>query len=296
MSEKQYKSPLVSCIHCREVKSAKGILSHFFTAHTEEGKQHITRAIELSISATKEANMNKYNLSNQSYDLNPKKCKECNTNLLYKQKKNSFCSHSCATTHSNNLRYLNGYTLSELAKDKLRIAASNTYTNISQCVICNKFFSGIRKSCSVECKKLLLAEVGSKGGKASNLKRCKRSKAEIKLYELCMELDKDILHNKPIVDKWDCDIFLPKYNLCIMWNGPWHYQEMGLYNHNLNKVQTRDAYKVNLFKDSGYNVLIYEDKYYTPESAFAHIKSIVGLPGDDPGTSHLSSEYSTNMS
>jgi hypothetical protein len=36
--EDKYLSPLVSCLECREIKSSKGIFSHFIAAHTEAGK------------------------------------------------------------------------------------------------------------------------------------------------------------------------------------------------------------------------------------------------------------------
>lgn len=40
----KYLSPLVSCLTCREVKSAKGIFSHIIAAHTQEGKATVIKA------------------------------------------------------------------------------------------------------------------------------------------------------------------------------------------------------------------------------------------------------------
>ena len=40
----QYNSPLVSCIVCREIKSAKGIFSHFMGTHTIAGNEKLINA------------------------------------------------------------------------------------------------------------------------------------------------------------------------------------------------------------------------------------------------------------
>lgn len=290
----QYKSPLASCLTCREVKSAKGIFSHFIVAHTKAGYDRVSKPKPNNkggIAAAKKASSIR-----KEYNLNPVICGICNNSHSYDARNNKFCSHSCAATYTNAQRRLDGWKMPESAKAKLRIAKTLDYTKISQCAVCSKFFPGRKKSCSIMCRKVLLSDAGAIGGKASNLVRCKRSKAEIKLYELCTSLDDTIQHNKALVDKWDCDIFLPKHNLCIFWNGPWHYREMGLYNHDLSKVQARDSLKNKLFTAAGYTVLTFEDRHYTPDSAFEYIKGIVGHPGDAPGTFRLSVECSTNMS
>ena len=62
-------------------------------------------------------------------------------------------------------------------------------------------------------------------------------------------------------------------------NGPWHYKEMGFSNHSPLQVQNRDKIKINLFQSLGWKVEIFEDRYYTPESAF---NKLVGNGGTAP--------------
>ena len=71
-------------------------------------------------------------------------------------------------------------------------------------------------------------------------------------------------------------------NCAIMWNGPWHYKEMKLYNHSLKKIQARDKLKIDLFISNGFTVLVFEDRYFTPESAFELIKTMVPPRGFEP--------------
>lgn len=296
----KYLSPLVSCLTCREVKSAKGIFSHFLTTHTEEGKEKLNLARMLSIPKISESA--KTNLDNKTikYDANPSKCIQCNSILTYKMRKNKFCSHTCSAVHSNEIRDINGWSMPASAcitiSEKIS-ALTLKYSPVSICTVCNKIFKGKnKKSCSKECYHILNVLSGQKGGKASNLVRCKRSKAEIQLYELCKTLDENIKHNSPLIDKWDSDIFLPKYNLAIMWNGPWHYKQMNLSNHDLVKVQNRDKLKIKLFASVNITTLVFEDRYYTPLAAYNEIMKIVGDLGDDPSTFRLSVECSANVS
>jgi hypothetical protein len=43
---------------------------------------------------------------------------------------------------------------------------------------------------------------------------------------------------------------------------------IGIKNHSLSQVQTRDKIKIEQLKLAGWNVLIFEDRFYSPESAF----------------------------
>ena len=58
-------------------------------------------------------------------------------------------------------------------------------------------------------------------------------------------------------------------------------------NHSLKQVQNRDKIKTKLFKSLGWKVLVFEDRYFTPESAFEIIKKMVGDAGSAPTTSGL---------
>ena len=48
-----------------------------------------------------------------------------------------------------------------------------------------------------------------------------------------------------------------------------HYKEMNFGNHSLKQVQNRDSIKIKLFENEGWKVLIFEDRYHTPQSAFS---------------------------
>lgn len=70
---------------------------------------------------------------------------------------------------------------------------------------------------------------------------------------------------------------------------------MSVKNHSLKQVQTRDEYKTRLFKKLGWTVLVYEDRYYTPETAFADIISFIELVDRD-GTAPPSVTYEVKAS
>jgi G:T-mismatch repair DNA endonuclease (very short patch repair protein) len=146
-------------------------------------------------------------------------------------------------------------------------------------------------TCSTECAKerfsqtliarhasdkTLAATIGSKGGRESARKQIKRSKDEIALYDLCNAHFRSVRHNEEIVDGWDADIIIDDIQTAILWNGPWHYQDMPLSNHSLKQVQKRDEIKTSRLQNAGWNVIVYEDRYYTPEGAFKELTQTGG--------------------
>ena len=161
-----YKSPVVSCIQCRQIKSAKGIFSHFITAHTDAGKQRVSETGKLgNIQSSKTVN-NKINLLRINYANNPAFCLECAICLPYHKRSKKFCGHQCAATNSNRNRMANGYTISEhhkaiLAKSSINRKKKNDsdkklYSPINWCSLCKRAFYSIkpnRKMCSDECRK-----------------------------------------------------------------------------------------------------------------------------------------------
>ena len=50
MSSEKYLSPSCSCIVCKQLKSAKGIHSHYLAAHTEEGNTRVRKSSLLGAS------------------------------------------------------------------------------------------------------------------------------------------------------------------------------------------------------------------------------------------------------
>lgn len=150
-----------------------------------------------------------------------------------------------------------------------------------------------KTTCSLECTKQLqkklgsttlkqlhldktrMSEISSKGGRASAAIQVRRSKDEIKLFELCRTSFANVESNKVIADGWDADIVIEEFKLAILWNGPWHYKEMKHKNHSLAQVQQRDSIKKQVLSNNGYTVLIFEDRLYTPETAFKEILNLV---------------------
>lgn len=119
------------------------------------------------------------------------------------------------------------------------------------------------------------------GGRKSASNKCKRSKDEMTLFELCSSYFLNVSHNQPFFNGWDADILIHDIKTAILWNGPWHYKEMGFSNHSLLQVQNRDKIKINEIKNLGWNILIFEDRFYTPEQAF---NELVAGEGNAPSS------------
>jgi hypothetical protein len=98
-----YLSPLASCIKCREVKSSKGLFTHFVRTHGTEEQKSIYKSGFTSgeISAIKRKSFDKKIESLKTYYLNPNVCKLCNLELDWFQRNNKFCSHSCSASSNN---------------------------------------------------------------------------------------------------------------------------------------------------------------------------------------------------
>lgn len=216
-----------------------------------------------------------------AYDLSPKSCRQCNTLFSYQDRFKKFCSHTCSANHYNARRG----PMSEEQRGKLRQRAKEYYSKRTHkkvpirtvqfiCCVCHNIVERpkLRKTCSSECFVIHRANVARANTKLPSLKR---SKDEIKLFELCNKLYPNVRHNSIIADGWDADIIFDDYKLAILWNGPWHYQQMPLSNHSLLQVQNRDKIKIKLFESLGWTVLVFEDRYHTPASAFTEIQRCI---------------------
>jgi predicted nucleic acid-binding Zn ribbon protein len=272
----KYLSPLISCMECRKEYSAKGIFKHLLNTHDKISSRDIGKGTQkfikkcfciiCHIETTVQSLNEHYNRHKKEMSLIEKTCPKCSS---AHGKPGIFCCRKCANSRifskeSNSKRTL---TL----KNKLKKESTKKYTKISQCSICNKSFEGSRKTCSQECLKIALNRGASKGGKKSASKQIRRSKDEIILYDLCASHYSNVTHNDPIFNGWDADIIIHDIKTAILWNGPWHYKEMGIRNHSLSQVQNRDKIKIKEILSLGWNVLIFEDRQYTPLSAFNFI-------------------------
>lgn len=95
------------------------------------------------------------------YELNPAKCKQCKNILVYNQRNNPFCSHSCSASFNNKIRNVPKYVIKN---PHIRI---KKFCKVSFCKIC---FSVIpnkhNKTCSKQCcnKLISLLNKGKTGG------------------------------------------------------------------------------------------------------------------------------------
>lgn len=245
----------------------------------------------------------------EEYAINPDKCLFCEQKMPYvplnQRIKRKFCNKSCAAKHNNQKRiqtgsiYQKGLTKEvncivceaniKIGKNANALQAKCFNCNAKKyvvkiCKCCNKQFETqtSQTSCSKECLINLKRKAASRGGKISASISVKRSKDEIELYTLCKEYFKSVRHNEIIKDGWDADIIIDDYQIAVLWNGPWHYKQLTLKNHSLSQVQTRDKIKLQVLQSDGWNVVVFEDRYYTPSQAFDALKKLVAEAGFEP--------------
>lgn len=98
------------------------------------------------------------------YNLNPKLCLYCTSHIHYDKRYNDFCSVSCSAFFNNSKK---DWSKIKTGPPKGTVPKNYyPYTKIKQCVICSKWFSGTRKTCSDKCKSILLSNnlKGKTGG------------------------------------------------------------------------------------------------------------------------------------
>lgn len=199
-----------------------------------------------------------------------------------------FCSRSCSASYNNTGRIRTQDTKNKISIRIKEYVQNNPHPNAAKvvkriCEYCDKDFfvmsTSKRKTCSRECGYCLCNSIR---GRYSAQKRIKRSKQEIELFELCSNTFNNVSSNTPVAKKWDSDIVLNDHKICIFWNGPWHYREMNCFKHSLKQVKSRDNIKIKLFTSLGWDVLVFEDRTYTPKEAFDIIKNLVENGGTAP--------------
>lgn len=135
---------LVSCLHCREVKSVKGIYTHVDRAH-------------LKLTKYSSGNNGSYDLIKQRVDvknakledeyfINPSHCNQCSKILPYDKREQTFCSYSCSAIYTNARK---DYSIVKTGPKK---GPPTLYTCI--CVNCKVEFKTIKRaqqSCTRAC-------------------------------------------------------------------------------------------------------------------------------------------------
>jgi hypothetical protein len=267
------KYNLVSCIKCQKQFTSNGLSRHAcYNKYQISGTKKYQLICSCVICHQEVSVQNIKNHSEAHSKYGTKMCKECNSIILDYHK--NFCNHSCAAKFNSkkrpsghnsrvtqSLSLLNNQSFMQRKRPK-RVCL------ISWCVVCRSLIKNSKnKTCSDTC----LSTRFSLAGKTSAAKIICRSKDEILLFDLCSTHFQSVRHNEQLVDGWDADIIIDDINTAILWNGPWHYKQMPHNNHSLKQVQNRDRIKIKSLTDAGWNVLIFEDRYFSPETAFQSI-------------------------
>lgn len=195
-----------------------------------------------------------------------------------------FCSQSCSAKYNNRHRSKESRakqaaavskTMTERIKERVKQKLPKTtqleYTRVDRCVICDKWFPEILRNRRKTCSEACLHESFVKSGIYAASTRTLRSKDEIALFELCASYFPNVTNNEQLVKGWDADIIIHDTKTAILWNGPWHYRDMPGLVHSLKQVQNRDRIKTKELSNAGWKVLAFEDRYYTPQTAFEEI-------------------------
>jgi very-short-patch-repair endonuclease len=291
-----YTSPLCSCIICREVKSAKGIHSHYITKHTEEGNKRVTvnaaiGSIKAAMLATEKAKSNNDELK-ISYKSNPRICPICSNIIPFDKRNNKTCSKSCSATYANNKRALSGWTQSTETKNKISNKITGRklkpeYCKVNFCIICNAVIrNSHRATCGDNClhilasnnsKDLIIRRKKSNYSRWNGPSRMERSFSvwlnNNGIYDF--EVEKPFVI--PITNKlYFGDFYFPKLKLLIELDGKQHEKEEAkIYD------KTRDSLLKEHFDIETVRITQHE---YDSGSRIEEISLLVGLLGTAPSS------------
>lgn len=261
------KSP-ACCVFCMEEFTSNGLKLHYHNVHTEEGKINNKKRID----GANEKFSEKCKNIRSEYLKNPTKCKHCNKPIEFEKRKNKFCSKNCSVTYNNKTRTYTNETRNKISESLYNNSLEYSKIYYNTCIYCENDYiyaqenpNVLFKHCSHEC----LSKTRSKNAKYKVIINS-RSKDEIQLYEYCKSFYDDCINNEKI-GGWEADIFIPSKNLIIEWNGPWHYTQMKFPSFSLKQRISRDFKKIEVFESLGYDVKLYEDRYWTPFEAFIDI-------------------------
>ena len=209
----QYLSPLVSCLICREVKSAKGLFTHILHSHDQQWKEEWRRLNGENLIIGNLVQRKIIDARREKYKETPNIC-SCGTPKTWERKNNKYCSSSCAVSQTNK----NRGPVSEEQKRKTSLAlkdkprkmnyCSVNFHKCTQCdnIILSKGKSPKRKTCSRECQ--IHASVGMRSytnGRRLNIYYQKKDGSTILLESSWEEKLAKFL------DAHDIDWIRPKY-------------------------------------------------------------------------------------
>lgn len=99
---------LVSCLVCREVKTARGLMHHILYKHEKETTNynncHSDEARKKNSKTQKRKHKSSEKIQIEKYNASPRFCGECSIALSFEKRKCKFCSHSCSAKWYNRKR------------------------------------------------------------------------------------------------------------------------------------------------------------------------------------------------
>ena len=204
--------------------------------------------------------------------LNVKKinCSNPSCNKIFKQDsiRRKFCSMICSAQTTQTKEYMLNNGL-----EKQSEVRQNNKLRTKICEFCKEEFQPSQSSvkfCSLVCihtyKKTnseYLAKAvlnGQKAGRKSAQSQQRRSKNEVCFAEMCEGYfgKDDVVCNEAMFDGWDADVIIRSRKMAVLWNGPWHYQQI-MKTQSLKQVQARDAIKWGMIEKHGYTPFVIKD-------------------------------------
>ena len=134
-------SNLCSCILCKKVQSSRGIHTHYDRTHLKLQKYssgHNGKYKEKTI------------INTELYDLNPVRCLNCDTKIVYSKRYNKFCSSSCSAIYSNQHKDYSKFK----SGPEPGFKKGSKYPIEKQCKHCSDVFNTYKKDqifCSKDC-------------------------------------------------------------------------------------------------------------------------------------------------
>ena len=184
-------------------------------------------------------------------------CRNCNVSYIGRKNtkcKNTFCSQRCAAIFNNALR--NSTRIYKPRKYyPYKPKLKNKIARVKECLMCKNELSitGDAKYC-LPCRQIAFQRGGLKSVESQS--QIRRSKNEILFAEICSKQFK-LKTNYPLFNGWDADIILTDYKIAILWNGKWHYEQIG--RSSLSQIQNRDSIKIREILKMGYYPYIVKD-------------------------------------
>ena len=187
------------------------------------------------------------------------KCIKCNKEHDSSFGSGKFCSRSCSNSRNHSEETKKAISNKLLGTGRGDITITCKFCKNKKVV---EFKKRSQIFCSTSCARrynvIKNRDLFVNAGIASAANRVIRSKNEICFFDYCSKYFKNTEHNIPLFNGWDADIIIHDIKTAILWNGPWHYKQIGK-KHSLKQVQNRDKIKYKEIIKSGYSVYIIKD-------------------------------------